>query len=180
VNRADPPFGIEKTVVVVMGVAGSGKTTIGQILAERLHWPFADADDFHPAANVAKMASGTPLTDQDRWPWLQAIRAWIDANPGDAVVTCSALRRRYRDVLRGEQGHIRFLHLDGTIPQLESRLSARTNHFMLATMLASQLRTLEPLEDDEDGVVISIMQTPQQIVDQAINALRLRGTPADA
>ena len=105
---------IPKTTIVVMGVAGSGKSTVGQILSRRLGWSFAEADDFHSAANVAKMAAGTPLTDEDRRPWLESIRTWIDANAGDSVVTCSALRRSYRDILRGAQANVRFLHLSGT------------------------------------------------------------------
>ena len=178
-NLPDQPCDVTKTVVIVMGVAGSGKTTIGRILADRLGWSFADADDFHTAASVAKMTAGIPLTDDDRWPWLKAIRDWIDAESGGAVITCSALRRRYRDILRGARAQVRFLHLDGTVDELETRLASRTDHFMLATMRASQLATLERLEDDEDGVVLSIARTPQQIADRAIQALRLHGTHAD-
>ena len=170
----------DRTVVVVMGAAGSGKTTIGRILAERLRWPFVDADDFHSAANVAKMAADTPLTDQDRGPWLEAIRDWIDAQSGPAVIACSALRRRYRDVLRSAHAQVRFLHLDGTADQLKTRLTGRTDHFMLVSMLTSQLATLEPLDDDEDGVVISIAPTPQQIVDLTIEALHLPVTRTGA
>jgi gluconokinase len=105
-NAASPAK--RKTLIVVMGVAGSGKTTVGQILARRLGWSFAEADDFHSAANVAKMASGIPLTDEDRRPWLESIRSWADASPGDSVITCSALRRSYRDILRGAQATVRF------------------------------------------------------------------------
>jgi gluconokinase len=160
-----------KIVVIVMGVSGSGKTTIGRILADRLDWSFAEADDLHPAENVAKMTAGTPLTDDDRWPWLEIIRAWIDANPGNAIVTCSALRRSYRDILRTASARVRFLHLHGSVEALSSRLSARTDHFMPAAMLDSQLATLEPLGPDEDGVVVSIADTPQRIADRAAEAL---------
>jgi gluconokinase len=167
-----------KTAIVVMGVAGSGKSTVGQVLARRLGWAFAEADDFHSAANVAKMASGTPLTDEDRRPWLESIRTWIDANPGDSVVTCSALRRSYRDILRGAEANVRFLHLSGTQQNLAARMAARTSHFMPTGLLASQLATLEPLEGDEDGVVIEITGTPEEIVTNAMTALGLGTHPA--
>ena len=163
-----------KTSIVVMGVAGSGKSTVGQVLARRLGWSFAEADDFHSAANVAKMAAGTPLTDEDRQPWLESIRTWIDANTADSVVTCSALRRSYRDILRGAQAHVRFLHLSGTQESIAARMAARTSHFMPTSLLASQLATLEPLEADEDGVVIEITGTPEEMVSSAIKALGLR------
>jgi gluconokinase len=167
------PDGAGKTVVIVVGVSGSGKTTVGQTLAGRLGWSFAEADDFHPAENVAKMTAGTPLTDEDRWPWLERIRDWIDANPGNAVVTCSALRRSYRDILRAASARFRFLHLHGSVEELSRRLSARTDHFMSVTMLNSQLATLEPLGSEEDGVVVSIADAPQRIADQAAEALGL-------
>ena len=163
-----------KTSVVVMGVAGSGKSTVGQILARRLGWSFAEGDDFHSAANVAKMASGTPLTDEDRGPWLESIRTWIDANSADSVVTCSALRRSYRDILRGAQATVRFLHLSGTEQSIGARMAARTSHYMPTSLLASQVAALEPLGSDEDGVVIEITGTPEDIVTSAIKALGLR------
>jgi gluconokinase len=165
-----------RTVVVVMGVAGSGKTTVARLLAQRLGWIFAEADDFHSAANVAKMSAGTPLTDEDRGPWLEAVRAWLDGCPGDAVITCSALRRRYRDVLRGAHSRVRFLHLAGSPETLRGRLAARAGHFMPVSLLESQLATLEPLEPDEDGVVVDVVADPPALVQQAIAALEL--TPA--
>ncbi len=163
-----------KTVVVVMGVAGCGKSTVGQMLAQRLGWPFAEADDFHSAANVAKMAAGTPLTDEDRRPWLESIRRWMDDTAADSVVTCSALRRSYRDILRGAQANVRFLHLSGTLESIGARMAARTSHFMPTSLLTSQLATLEPLESDEDGVVINVTGTPEEIVTNAIKVLGLR------
>lgn len=163
----------EKTAVVVMGVAGSGKSTVAAILADRLGWSFADADDLHPAENVAKMTAEIPLTDEDRWPWLETIRDWISANPGHAVLTCSALRRSYRNVLRTAEARVRFLHLDGTTEELAARLTGRTDHFMSIAMLDSQLATLEPLQQDEDGVVVHIGGTPQQVADRAMHTLRL-------
>jgi gluconokinase len=161
-----------------MGVAGSGKSTVGQILARRLGWSFAEADDFHSAANVAKMASGTPLTDEDRLPWLESIWKWIDASPADLVVTCSALRRSYRDVLRQAQANVRFLHLNGTRETIGARIAARSEHFMPTALLSSQIATLEPLQSDEDGAVVEIAGTPEEIVDRAIQALGLPQDPA--
>ena len=162
-----------RTVVVVMGVAGSGKTTVARLLADRLGWIFAEADDFHSAANVAKMSAGTPLTDEDRRPWLEAVRAWLDACPGDAVITCSALRRRYRDILRGADARVRFLHLAGSRSVLAARLAARSGHFMPVSLLDSQLATLEPLEPDEDGVVVEVVAGPGALVEQALAGLGL-------
>lgn len=170
---ASDPGHTHKTVLVVMGVAGCGKTTVAHQLATRLGWTFAEADDFHPPANVEKMSSGVPLTDDDRWPWLADIRTWIDTTPTDAVITCSALRRSYRDVLSAANARVRFVHLDGTVDQLSARLSARIGHFMPASMLASQLDTLERLEPDEDGVVIPIDATPTEIAERALRALGL-------
>lgn len=172
-TSTDPPATSGKTVIVVMGVAGSGKTTVARILAERLGWAFAEADDFHPPANVAKMSAGAPLTDQDRWPWLESLRRWIDDNPDNAVMTCSALRRSYRDVLRRADARVRFLHLHGTTDTLGERIASRTEHFMPTTLLDSQIATLEPLADDEDGVVVDVSAEPAQIADEALTALEM-------
>ena len=144
---------------VVMGVAGSGKTTLAQALADQLGWAFLDADDLHPAANITKMASGQPLTDQDRWPWLNAVAAWIDGHQ-HCVVACSALKRSYRGVL-GRDG-LTFVYLDVPRDELERRLQARSNHFMPAELLDSQLSTLEPPTSDEQSITID----PGPIVDQ--------------
>ena len=163
----------DTTVVVVMGVSGSGKTTVARILADRLGWTFAEADDLHPPENVAKMTAGIPLSDEDRWPWLEIIRDWIDTSPDNAVITCSALRRPYRDILRTADPRVRFLHLHGTAEELRARLTRRTNHFMSVAMLDSQLATLEPLDADEGGVTVSISGTPEQVADRALAALRL-------
>ncbi|ASR56907.1 gluconokinase [Cellulomonas sp. CW35] len=162
--------------LVVMGVSGSGKTTVALLLAERLGWTFAEADDFHPEANVALMAAGTPLTDEDRAPWLASIAHWVsqrDAEGVSTVLTCSALRRAYRDVLRGGGGRVRFVHLAGDPEVIATRMAARTDHFMPPSLLPSQLATLEPLEDDEDGVVVPIGAPPAQVVDDALRALGL-------
>jgi gluconokinase len=163
-----------RIAVVVMGVAGSGKTTVADLMAKRLGWQKAEADDFHPPENVAKMAAGTPLTDADREPWLTALRDWISAAPGSVLITCSALRRRYRDVLRQADADVRFLHLDGDRELIKERITERKNHFMPASLLDSQIAALEPLQADEAGVVVDIDQTPEQIVDQAISQIEGR------
>lgn len=140
--------------LVVMGVSGSGKTTLARALAERLQWRFAEGDDFHPPANVAAMAAGTALTDDDRWPWLQAVGGWVTARERDgehAVVTCSALMRSYRDLLREGRPSVRFVHVTVSAEQLRSRLERRQQHYMPASLLPSQLSALEPLQPDEPG-----------------------------
>ncbi|HLL61895.1 MAG TPA: gluconokinase [Propionibacteriaceae bacterium] len=162
-----------KTTIVVMGVSGCGKSTVARQLAERLGWPMAEGDDFHPVANKAKMAAGTPLTDEDRRPWLESLRDWIDRQPSHAILTCSALKRSYRDILRAARGRIRFLHLDGSPHVLGQRMAARKGHFMPAALLLSQLETLERLGPDEDGTVVDIDATESEIVDLALQRLRL-------
>jgi gluconokinase len=137
--------GEEGMIVVLMGVCGCGKTTVGHALAQALHWPFFDADDFHPEANVARMRAGIPLTDEDRWPWLDRLAqemAAINAHGGHAVLACSALRQAYRDRL-ARAGDVRFVHLRGDRATLASRLSARPGHYMPVSLLDSQLATLE-------------------------------------
>lgn len=159
-----------------MGVSGSGKTTVAQGIADAMGWQFAEGDDFHPRANVAKMASGTPLTDEDRWPWLRAIRAWIDEQAAagrSAVVTCSALKRSYREVLGEAQPGVRFCELDAPSGLISDRLSQRKGHYMPPSLLPSQLATLEPLEPDEPGVRVSVADTPEEIVVSALAQLRL-------
>ncbi|MFC5281052.1 NADP-dependent phosphogluconate dehydrogenase [Arcanobacterium canis] len=152
--------------VVIMGVSGSGKTTVAGIVADRLGWELAEADDFHPQANIDKMASGHPLDDDDRWPWLKAITQWMreeGSRSRSTVVTCSALKRSYRDVLRQAGSRVVFFHLDGDHELLENRLAARTDHFMPASLIQSQFSTLEPLEADEEGEVIDVTNTPSAI-----------------
>ncbi len=160
-------------LVVVMGVAGSGKTTVAAQLALRLDAVFAEGDDFHSPANVAKMSAGRPLTDADRRPWLAAIRDWLaeqHAAGRAAVVPCSALKRAYRDLLR-EAGPVRFVHLTGSPELLAARIEARAGHFMKPEMLASQLATLEPLGPDEPGVSIDVAAPPERIVEAALASL---------
>jgi gluconokinase len=159
-------------LVVVMGVSGSGKSTVGGLLAERLAVPYAEADDFHPPANIAKMSAGHPLDDADRAPWLDAIAAWITEHGGrGGVISCSALKRRYRDRLRAAAPGLFFIHLDGPEELIASRLAARMEHFMPAGLLRSQLEALERLEPDEAGAVIPIEGGPAQVTDRAIAAL---------
>ena len=164
--------------LVVMGVSGCGKSTVGALLAERLGWPFEDGDAFHPPANVAKMSTGTPLTDDDRWPWLDAIAARIAAaraaGPG-VVIACSALRRAYRDRLRDGHADLRFLHLTGEPGLIMARQAARTGHYMPASLIASQFATLEPPETEADVIDLDVDPEPPTIVAKAIAALRRRG-----
>jgi gluconokinase len=153
--------------VVLMGVSGSGKSTVMERMVERLGWHAAEGDDFHSAANVAKMTSGHPLTDEDRWPWLRALAAWIgerEAAAENGVLTCSALRRAYRDLLRGGHPSVRFVHLVVDHELLEHRLDRRQGHYMPRSLLASQLATLENLQDDEPGFSVSGELPPDQIV----------------
>jgi gluconokinase len=144
-------------LAVVMGVTGSGKSTVGEALARELGVPYADADSFHSAANVAKMAAGHPLDDDDRRPWLGAIGEWLAGHEDTgAVVTCSALRRRYRDVLREKAPAVEFVHLDGEKETVRRRVAERTGHFMPESLVDSQFAALEPLGDDERGVVLDL------------------------
>ncbi|MBD3931509.1 gluconokinase [Streptomyces chumphonensis] len=155
-----------------MGVSGSGKTTVGTRLAERLAVPYAEADDFHPPGNVAKMAAGTPLTDEDRAPWLDAIAEWLAGRGGaGGVVTCSALKRRYRDRLRSAAPGVFFLHLDGSPELVARRLGERRGHFMPPSLLRSQFDALEPLHEDEPGAAVGIDGSPEETVERALAAL---------
>jgi gluconokinase len=161
--------------VVVMGVSGVGKTTVASGLAAALGWPFAEGDDFHPEANVAKMAAGVPLTDEDRWPWLRSIGAWMSgeiAAGRSAVVTCSALRRSYRDLLREGRPEVVFCHLTADPGLMGERVSHRTDHYMPASLLPSQLAALEPLQPDEPGFEVPAEGDVSRVVAQALEALR--------
>jgi gluconokinase len=157
---------------VVMGVSGSGKTTVGELVAARLGWRYAEADEFHPASNVAKMAAGQPLTDEDRLPWLRAIAAWIDARIAEgqpAVVTCSALRRAYRDVLRRPQ--VRFVYLRADRELIARRLTERRGHFFKVGLLESQFRTLEEPGQDEGAATVTIAGAPEEIAEAVLAAV---------
>jgi gluconokinase len=169
--------------LIVMGVSGSGKSTIGDALAKRLGWLYEDGDKFHPASNVAKMAAGHPLTDEDRWPWLRAIADEIDrlgAAGVRSVIACSALRRVYRDILVHGRNDIRLVYLNGTQALIADRLSRRKGHFMPQGLLESQFNTLEPPAADERAVTVSIDAPVDRIVDDALRQLDLRpaGTAA--
>jgi gluconokinase len=166
--------------VVVMGVSGSGKTTLARGISDRMGWEFQEGDDLHPRANVEKMAAGTPLTDEDRWPWLEAIGRWIDehADRGDsAVVTCSALRRVYRDLLSDGRPGVRFLHVTADPELIRRRVEERRGHYMPPSLLPSQLKTLEPLAPDEPGVTVSAEGEPSEVL---ANALRRLGLDQEA
>ncbi|MFF9015601.1 gluconokinase [Streptomyces sp. NPDC014870] len=164
-------------VVVVMGVAGTGKTTIGPLVADALGVPYAEGDDFHPAANVAKMSAGVPLDDTDRGPWLDAIGQWAHGREGlGGVVSSSALKRIYRDRLRAAAPGVVFLHLTGDRALIERRMTERKGHFMPTALLDSQFATLQPLRDDEAGVAVDVSGSPQEIAARAVDALgRLAG-----
>src|SRR5215468_9156235 len=145
-------------VLVVMGVSGSGKSTIASMLAHRLHWTYEDADWFHPKSNIEKMHRGEPLTDEDRWAWLDAIAVWIDATRqvgNHGVIACSALRRAYRDILIGERQDVALVYLEGDRDLIARRLAARNGHFMPAALLDSQFAALEEPRADEHPIVVS-------------------------
>jgi gluconokinase len=163
----------DHSIIMVMGVSGSGKTTVGALLAGQLGWPYAEADSFHPVANIEKMAAGHPLTDEDRRPWLAAIGAWIDGQiaagqPG--VVTCSALKRAYRDQLRRPQ--LQLVYLQGSRELIAGRLAARHGHFFTAAMLDTQFADLEEPEPDEDALIVSVAGTPEHIVEEVLAKVR--------
>jgi gluconokinase len=162
--------------IVVMGVSGSGKTTIADKLAERLGWSCEDGDEYHPKSNVEKMSAGHPLTDEDRWPWLQAIADKIDqvCEAGEhAVVACSALKRAYRDILVHGRGDVRIVYLDGAQELIAGRLAARKGHFMPPGLLESQFKTLQPPGSDENPVAVSIDAPVDAIVDDIVSKLEL-------
>ncbi|HEY3757851.1 MAG TPA: gluconokinase [Opitutaceae bacterium] len=162
-----------KFAILVMGVAGSGKSTIGSLLARELGWPFADADEFHSPANVAKMSAGIPLDDDDRAPWLQAIHRYIEdhlARGETVVVTCSALKERYRAVVAPDPERVKLVFLQGDFPLLLGRLHQRQGHFMKESMLRSQFEALEP---PADALSVDVAPAPEAIVAQIRRELRV-------
>lgn len=164
-------------IIVVMGVSGSGKSTIGALLARDLGVPFADADDLHPIENIEKMAAGQPLNDDDRWPWLAKVGGALadgDRSGTGLVMACSALKRRYRDaILRQAPGTV-FVHLHGSREVLGSRTEGRSGHFMPPSLLDSQFAALEELQPDEPGFVVDVAGSVRQILDQAVEGVRAR------
>jgi gluconokinase len=163
-------------VVIIMGVSGSGKSTIGSLLAQRLRWEFEDADWFHPTSNIDKMHRGIPLTDEDRWPWLRAIAAWIDKtrrSGGHGIIACSALKRRYRNVLIGDRADVRLVYLKGDETLIARRIATRHEHFMPPSLLHSQFKELEEPGPDENPIVVSIELEPREIAARILSALNL-------
>ena len=162
-------------IIVIFGVSGAGKTTVGKMLAEQLGWHFLEADDFHPAANIEKMRSGHPLTDDDRWPWLERLRDQIRqslAAGENAVLACSALKRAYRDRLQASE-HVKFVFLRGDYALVEKQLHSRRGHFMNPDLLQSQFDDLEEPEPDEHVLTIEVGHTPEEIVDRIKSKLHL-------
>ena len=164
------------TVLVVMGVSGCGKSTVAGLLSARLGWSFMEGDSLHPDVNIAKMESGQPLNDEDRWPWLNRVAAWIEGqHPAgqDGIITCSALKRSYRDVLNRRGEGVVFVYLAGERQTLEDRMQARVGHFMPPGMLASQLETLEEPRPDEPSIRVPIEQSSAEIAEQVMRELGL-------
>jgi gluconokinase len=161
-------------VLVVMGVSGSGKSTIASMLAHRLHWIYEDADWLHPKSNIEKMHHGEPLNDADRWPWLHAIADWIDTTRkagGHGVVACSALKRAYRDILVGDRSDVRIVFLKGDRDLIAGRVAARSDHFMAPELLDSQFEALEEPQADEHPIVVSVAPHPREIVETIVKKL---------
>lgn len=166
------------TVAVVMGVSGSGKTTVAEGISRRMGWVLLEGDAFHPPANVEKMRLGHALTDEDRWPWLRAIAAEIDAiraDGGSAVVACSALKRAYRDILIGDRPDVVLVYLRGDRDLIAARMAARKGHFMPLALLDSQFATLEEPGPDEHPIIVSIEPPPEVIIDEVVRQLKERG-----
>ena len=161
--------------IVAMGVSGSGKSTVGAALAGRLRVPFEDADDLHPQANIDKMSRGEALDDNDRFPWLERIGEWLAEHSDGGVIACSALKRKYRDQLRHHCHTVEFLHLAGGRDVIEKRQASRPGHFMPASLLTSQFATLEPLAPDENGIVIEVDGSIDQIIEGYLLQSRLEG-----
>lgn len=166
-QRVDPPPR-DGRHLVVMGVSGSGKSTVGAALGQRLRLPYVDGDDLHPAANIRKMSEGHALDDDDRRPWLETVGRWLGDRPGGGVVSCSALKRRYRDLIRQHAPDTEFLLLHGPREVIERRQASRPGHFMPASLLDSQFATLEPLEPDERGLQIDVDQLVDDIVEEYV------------
>ncbi|MFK0001400.1 gluconokinase [Paenarthrobacter sp. NPDC090522] len=175
----------QQPVLVIMGVSGSGKSTVAGVLAGKLGWDLAEGDDLHPEANVAKMHSGQALTDEDRWPWLEIIAAWIRKRTESgtpAIITCSALKKKYRDVLRGEG--VVFVFLQGSKDKISDRLASRHGHFMPPSLLESQFEALEEPTEEESYISLCVSASPAEEAEEVIERLRLlpaaKGTESTA
>ncbi|MFI5086068.1 MAG: gluconokinase [Actinomycetales bacterium] len=173
-GAAPTPESVQQPVLVIMGVSGSGKSTVAGILAGQLGWDLEEGDDLHPEHNVEKMASGQPLTDEDRWPWLDTIASWIIEHtmagiPG--IITCSALKKVYRDRLR--EKNVVFVHLAGSKEQISRRLTSRMDHYMPASLLDSQIATLEPPGPEENTIVVDVGRTPAEEAAEVVRRLGL-------
>jgi carbohydrate kinase (thermoresistant glucokinase family) len=172
-NRGRPP------ILVIMGVSGVGKSAVGQELAARLGWPFQEGDTLHPEANVAKMHAGIPLTDADRQPWLEHVAAWIDdqrAKKQPGIITCSALRRSYRQIITGNRPEVRLIYLRGGRDLIAQRLAGRSGHFMPASLLQSQIDALEEPDPDEDPFTVDVEPPASQIAEEIIRLLGASAT----
>jgi gluconokinase len=180
-NNRSAAQAVIPAVIIVMGVSGSGKSTIATLLAMRLHWEFEDGDWFHPPANVEKMHKGIPLTDEDRWPWLRAIAKWIDATRAagnHGVIACSALKRSYRDILIGDRSDVRLVYLKGDESLIARRFATRHEHFMPLSLLHSQFDALEEPGPDENPIAVSIEPPPREIVSRVLDAFKANGAQA--
>ena len=170
------PRSTSPRVIVLMGVSGCGKSTTGRLLARALDWPFRDADTFHPEANIRKMSQGVPLDDEDRMPWLAAVAAWIDGHRSEGtcgVVSCSALKRRYRELLIGPRADVGLVFLHGSFALISDRLSRRRGHFMPPELLRSQFVALEKPGHDESALCISVRLPPKRVVERIVTAFNL-------
>ena len=163
---------------IVMGPSGVGKTTTAKGVADRLGWEFAEGDEFHPKANIDKMSAGIPLDDDDRAPWLCSIRDWMSEQSDaglNCVLTCSALKKRYRDILREARSQVLFIELDAPMDLVGERMAHRKGHYMPTSLLKSQFDTLEPLDAEEGGIIVSVRDTPEKVIDDAVAALEKAG-----
>ena len=172
-------FAANPTTILIMGVSGSGKSTTGRNLGLALGWEYRDADTFHPPANIAKMSAGHPLDDNDRRPWLDSIGEWLASHGDGGVMSCSALKRSYRDQLREHCAAIDFLHLEGSLETIGRRQASRPGHFMPAALLASQFETLESLEPDEHGIAIDVDQSIDSIIESYVTTTKAHSTEED-
>ncbi len=175
-SKAADSTGIRPCVLICMGVSGSGKTTVAHLVDDVLDWPFQEGDELHPPANIAKMSQAIPLTDDDRWPWIDKCKAWIDgqlANDGTGLITCSALKRVYRDrLVAGTNGQVRVLYLKASRETLLARLQARRGHYMPVDLLDSQLAILEEPTPDENPIVVSVEQPVDEMKREILEKLR--------